>query len=75
MRLTTVLYAHPTNGQQFPVIQIVTVEDLLHGRKQKLPPHDLPDYTATRRGGQADQLTLDLDDAIDGPDDNEIDDE
>ncbi len=30
-------YTHPANGQRFPRIQIITVTDLLHGKRPQLP--------------------------------------
>jgi hypothetical protein len=54
------LYQHPENGRSYPKAQIITVEDLLEGRRPKLPPTQLPYFQAKRRAAdESDQLSLD----------------
>ena len=42
-------YRHPANGQTFPKVQILSVEDLLAGRRPKMPTALLPYFQARRR--------------------------
>ena len=42
-------YRHPANGQTFPKVQILTVEDLLAGRRPKMPMALLPYFQARKR--------------------------
>ena len=44
-------YVHPANGQRFPKVQIVTVEDLLNGKRPNMPMTLLPYFQAQRRYG------------------------
>jgi DNA modification methylase len=55
------VYTYPANGQPFPKVQIITVEELLNGKRPTMPNALLPFFQAQRRydtGG--DQLTMDL---------------
>jgi DNA modification methylase len=55
------VYTYPVNGQAFPTVQIITVEELLDDKQPNLPNTLLPYFQAQRRydtGG--DQLSLDL---------------
>lgn len=45
-------YSFPVNGQSFPVLQHVTVRDLLAGRRPAMPPTLLP-YIQAQRAGAA----------------------
>jgi hypothetical protein len=58
-------YVWPVNGQTFPRVQIITVPDLLAGRRPNLPPALTPYIAAVRRTAPeqtwkapAEQLTL-----------------
>ena len=44
-------YVHPANGQRFPKVQIVTVEELLNGKRPNMPMTLLPYFQARRRYG------------------------
>lgn len=46
-------YNHPANGQPFPKVQIVTVADLLAGKRPKMPQALLPYFQAQPRGAEA----------------------
>ncbi len=53
-------YRWPVNGQTFPRVQIVTVEQLLVGQSPRTPPSLLPYIAASRRRGPvAEQLSFD----------------
>lgn len=53
-------YRYPVNGQQFPKLQIITVEELLSGKQPSMPTTLLPYFQAQRRYDTgAEQLTLD----------------
>ncbi len=52
-------YRWPVNGQVFPQVQIITIGELLAGKKPEMPPAFLPYIAASRRRAVADQLTLD----------------
>lgn len=43
------IYTHPANGQTFPNVQIVTVEELLADKRPQMPPPLLPYFQAQRR--------------------------
>jgi hypothetical protein len=60
-------YHHPHFEQAYPRIQIITVEDLLVGKKPQMPPTLLPYIQALRAKTPADQGSL-FDDA---PNDND----
>lgn len=52
-------YRWPVNGQTFPRVQIVTVEQLLAGQSPQTPPSLLPYIAASRRRGPvAEQLSF-----------------
>lgn len=42
-------YRHPANGRTFPRVQILSVEDLLAGRRPKMPMALLPYFQARKR--------------------------
>lgn len=44
-------YNHPANGQRFPKVQIMTVQDLLDDKKPNMPTALLPYFQAQRRYG------------------------
>lgn len=52
------IYTHPANGQTFPKVQIITVEELLQGKRPNLPMTLLPYFQAKPRLATADQPTL-----------------
>ncbi|MFF9910678.1 DNA methyltransferase [Streptomyces sp. NPDC013457] len=52
------VYQHPGNGQQFPKVQIITVAELLEGKRPHLPVALLPFFQAQRRYDAADTGTL-----------------
>lgn len=43
------IYAHPGNGQTFPKVQIISVPEILSGRRPSLPPILLPYFQAQPR--------------------------
>ena len=45
-------YNHPANGQPFPIVQIITVQDLLDGKRPKMPLTLLPYFQAQKRGAE-----------------------
>ncbi len=51
-------YTHPTTGNRYPRVQVVTVSELLSGRQPYMPSAFLP-YVKARRAGMA-QTALDL---------------
>jgi site-specific DNA-methyltransferase (adenine-specific) len=53
-------YTLPTNGQQFPRLQIVTIEELLAGKKPELPLVYPPYMQAQRQYAKSDQATFDV---------------
>lgn len=54
-------YIWPVNGQAFPLVQIITVTDLLNFRRPQMPPAMTPYISAVRRPRTApDQLTFGL---------------
>jgi len=57
---TSGIYTHPGDGREYPRIQIVTVAELLEGKRPKLPPTYLPYFQAQRRGVADDHPTLDF---------------
>ncbi len=58
---TSGVYKHPGDGREYPRIQIITVAEMLEGRRPKLPPTLLPYFQAQRRGADDAQLTFDVD--------------
>jgi len=52
------IYTHPANGQTFPKVQIITVEELLQGKRPKLPMTLLPYFQAQPRRAVPEQPTL-----------------
>ena len=42
------IYTMPSNGQQFPLVQAITVEELLAGKRPDMPPPLMP-YTQAQR--------------------------
>jgi hypothetical protein len=54
------LYTWPVSGQVYPKIQVITVEDLLKGKRPKMPPTKSPYVQAARAElPEAEQMTLD----------------
>lgn len=53
-------YTYPVNSQKYPKIQIITVEELLAGKRPNMPVSLLPYFQAQHRGVDQDQLTLDV---------------
>lgn len=51
-------YTHPANGERFPVLQHVTIVDLLKGRRPKLPTMLRPYIPAQRQAPKMDQDEL-----------------
>ena len=56
------VYIYPANGQSFPKVQIITVEELLNDKRPHMPNTLLPYFQAQRRydTSKDDQLSLDL---------------
>lgn len=46
--------------RDYPVVQIITIEDLLAGKRPNLPPVLLPYIQAQRHVANADQMALDV---------------
>lgn len=44
-------YNHPANGQRFPKVQLISVQDLLNDKKPNMPTALLPYFQAERRYG------------------------
>jgi hypothetical protein len=51
-------YTWPVNSETFPKLQVVTVADLLHGKKPKMPPALTPYIAAQRLRAQSEQMRL-----------------
>ncbi|QDK03218.1 DNA methylase [Streptomyces phage TuanPN] len=45
-------YNHPANGQRYPKVQIITVKDLINGKRPNMPTALLPYFQAQRRYGE-----------------------
>lgn len=52
------VYTWPVNGQTFPRIQVITVADLLAGKRPRMPQLSLPYIQASRDVPQSDQMDL-----------------
>jgi DNA modification methylase len=52
-------YRWPVNGQVYPRIQVITVRELLAGKRPTMPQMSLPYVQAPRAEKQSDQQTLD----------------
>jgi DNA modification methylase len=52
------VYTWPVNGQTFPRIQVITVADLLAGKRPRMPQLRLPYIQASRAVPQSDQMDL-----------------
>jgi len=52
-------YTWPVNGQAYPRIQVITVADLLHGKRPNMPPLMLPYIQAARAQPAPLQMTFD----------------
>lgn len=53
------LFEVERQGRSYPRLQLITVPELLHGKRPKLPPVLLPYVQAQRRPSKPDQLMLD----------------
>jgi DNA modification methylase len=51
-------YTWPVNGQSFPLVQVITVADLLAGNRPRMPQLMLPYIQASRALPQSDQMDL-----------------
>lgn len=55
------IYTHPANGQTFPKVQIITVEELLNDTRPQMPTTLLPYFQAQRRPDTGEeQLSLEV---------------
>ncbi|WAB09831.1 DNA methyltransferase [Streptomyces phage TagePhighter] len=45
-------YNHPANGQRYPKVQIISVNDLVNGKRPNMPTALLPYFQAQRRYGE-----------------------
>jgi DNA modification methylase len=52
------IYRYPVNGQSYPRVQIISVGELLAGKRPNLPTALLPYFQAQRRYEAPEQLTL-----------------
>jgi hypothetical protein len=50
------MYTWPVNGQTFPRLQVITVDDLLAGKRPRMPTPISPYSTATRSAPESAQL-------------------
>lgn len=53
-------YTWPVNGQKFPRVQVITISDLLSGKRPDLPPVTSPYGTAAKAPAKVQQLGFDL---------------
>ena len=53
-------YTWPLNGERFPRLQVLTVEDLLAGARLQAPPRDLPYLRAARHIRRPDQVAIEM---------------
>jgi DNA modification methylase len=51
-------YVHPANGQAFPKLQVITVAELIAGKKPQMPLTNLPYIQAQRSQGQTGATAL-----------------
>ena len=51
-------YTWPANGQTFPRVQIITIAELLAGKRPQIPLLDTPYPTAERSSDRLEQMTL-----------------
>jgi DNA modification methylase len=51
-------YTWPLNGQTYPKIQVITIEQLLHGIRPAIPTHIMPYTRRTRTAGILDAASL-----------------
>ncbi|GAA1782207.1 site-specific DNA-methyltransferase [Nostocoides veronense] len=51
-------YTHPANSQTFPKVQVITVEELLAGKRPQMPTTILPYIAATKAKAQVSTDTL-----------------
>ncbi|MEU7913465.1 DNA methyltransferase [Microbispora bryophytorum] len=51
------VYTYPVNGQKYPLVQIITVEELLAGKRPSMPATLLPYFQAVRRYDNAGNQT------------------
>ncbi len=49
------VYKHPRDGKSYPKVQIVSVKEVLAGKRPMLPLTQLPYFQAQRRGGDGDR--------------------
>jgi DNA modification methylase len=54
------LYTYPVNAQSYPKVQLLTVEELLAGKRPSMPTTLLPYFQAKRRFAEADQMTFEV---------------
>ncbi|MGW1062870.1 hypothetical protein [Micromonospora rubida] len=52
------LYEHPANKQKYPKVQLITVQELLDGKRPALPPVLLPYFQAQPRAKKSEQGML-----------------
>ncbi len=52
------IFTWPINGQKYPRVQIITVKELLAGKRPQMPATLLPYFQAPRRYEEADQSAL-----------------
>lgn len=51
-------YTWPTNGQSYPRVQVITVAELLSGKRPDMPPPILPYIQAARAAAPIEQMTF-----------------
>ncbi len=53
-------YQHPGDGREYPRLQLLTVQEMLEGKRPKLPPTFLPYFQAQKRLVPDAQMALDV---------------
>jgi hypothetical protein len=56
--LVTAAFTWPVNHQPYPMVQLLTIGDLLGGQRPKMPTPFLPYIQAKRLAAPTEQLTL-----------------
>jgi hypothetical protein len=51
---------YPVNAQKYPKVQLLTVEELLAGKRPIIPVTVLPYFQAQRRFVESDQMTFEI---------------
>ncbi len=52
------IWTHPANGTKYPNVQIISIPELMEGKKPNLPPAQRPYIEAAKHAVESSQLTL-----------------